>query len=84
MEFITLIGFAGASLTTFAPIPQLIKIIQMKETKDLSLPMYLMVSLGVLLWLVYGILTSDIVLIIANAVSIIFNMAIVVLKLKYK
>jgi MtN3 and saliva related transmembrane protein len=84
MEFMTIIGFIAAACTTFSTLPQLIKIIKMKETRDLSLEMYLLMTTGVALWLAYGIYRQDIVLICANSVSFFFNMAILVLKLRYK
>lgn len=79
-----IIGLIAASLTSFAGLPQLLKILKTKHTKDLSLEMYTMMFIGVLLWLVYGILKKDLALILANLVSGIIVGLIWVLKIKYK
>ncbi|MEM3373948.1 MAG: SemiSWEET transporter [Candidatus Woesearchaeota archaeon] len=79
-----MIGLIAASLTSFAGLPQLLKILKTKHTKDLSLEMYTMMFIGVLLWLVYGILKKDLALILANLVSGIIVGLIWVLKIKYK
>lgn len=80
----TIIGLIGASLTTFAFLPQAVKTIRTKNTRDLSLFMYLMAGLGTLMWLIYGILIGDLPIIMANTVSSFFVYTIIVMKLKYK
>jgi len=80
----TIVGLAAALLTSFSGLPQLIKIIKNKHTKDISLDMYIMMCLGILLWLIYGILKKDIALIIANIITIIISGTILGMKLKYK
>ena len=84
MSIVTLIGVAAAICTTVSFLPQAIKVIKTKRTKDLSLAMYLIFTIGVLLWLVYGIVLSDIPLIIANTITMIFSLIILVMKLIYK
>lgn len=85
METFTLIlGLIAASLTTFAYLPQSIKAIKTKHTKDLSLPMILMLEFGLITWLSYGILISSIPIIAANTISIVFMSIILYLKLKYR
>lgn len=85
METFTLIlGLLAASLTTFAYLPQSIKAIRTKHTKDISLPMVIMLEFGLITWLTYGILISSIPIIAANTVSIGFMTIILYLKLKYK
>ena len=80
---VTILGLVAASLTTFAGLPQLIKTWKTKSTKDISLLLFLMMFVGVLLWLIYGILTGDIPLIAGNGVSALLVGAILALKLKY-
>jgi len=84
MDSITLLGFLAATLTTLAFLPQLLKIYNSKSAKDISLPSFSVFSLGVLLWLIYGILKSDIPIIIANIVTIMIAIAIVFLKFRYE
>ncbi|MFH0876031.1 MAG: SemiSWEET transporter [archaeon] len=81
---INAIGFCAAALTTFAGLPQIVKILRKRHTKDISLEMYIMLCLGTLLWLLYGILRKDIVLITANTVSIAITGTILGFKLKYR
>jgi len=84
MEAFTIIGLVAAVCTTISFLPQAIKVIKTKRTKDLSLAMYLTFSIGVFLWLVYGIMISELPVIIANAITLIFASTILVIKLKYK
>ncbi len=84
MTFITIIGFVAATLTTIAFIPQALKTIKTKNTKDISLPMYLILTTGILFWFIYGLLIVDYPIIIANIVTLIFALIILINKLKYK
>lgn len=77
-------GMAAAILTTSCFIPQLIKIIKTKQTKDLSLSMYLMFFAGVACWEIYGILFKAPPVIIANFIGMIMNATIIYYKIKYK
>ena len=64
-----IIGVIAAVCTTFAFVPQVIKVWKTKQTKDLSLRMYSIMFLGILLWLVYGIIIDSISIILANVVT---------------
>lgn len=66
----TLIGGAAAFCTTVSYIPQLRKCWTTGETGDLSLKMLLLLAAGLSLWMVYGFMRADIVIIIANGVSL--------------
>jgi MtN3 and saliva related transmembrane protein len=66
----TLIGAAATFCTTASYIPQLRKCQETGETGDLSLKMLLLLASGLGLWLVYGFLRADAVIIIANAISL--------------
>ncbi|MBZ0202094.1 MAG: SemiSWEET transporter [Ignavibacteria bacterium] len=74
----------AAALTTFAYLPQSLKAIKTKHTKDLSLPTLLMLEFGLITWLIYGLLIMSIPIIAANTVSIVFMSVILYLKIKYK
>jgi len=84
MTLTTLIGLVAACLTTFAFLPQTIQVIKTKQTKDISLNMYIALTVGVILWMVYGVLLSEIPIILANGVTLVFSVIILTLKLKYK
>ena len=64
-----IIGLIAAVCTTFAFVPQVMKVWKTKQTKDLSLRMYSIMFLGILLWLFYGIIIDSLSIILANAVT---------------
>ena len=71
-------------LTTFAFLPQVIKVIKTKGTESIALCMYLMQVVGIALWLFHGLVIDDLPLIMANGVSLILSGTILYYKLKYK
>jgi MtN3 and saliva related transmembrane protein len=79
-----LIGLSAATLTTIGFIPQAFKIIKTRNTRDISLTMYIIMALGVSCWLIYGILIIDLPVILANTVTSVFIYTILFLKVKYK
>lgn len=84
MDIITIIGLLAATCTTTSFIPQIVKSVKTKNTKDLSLRMYLILAMGTLLWLIYGILNKSLPIIIANTIVLSFSLIILALKFKYK
>ena len=80
----TYIGFFAAVCTTIAFLPQAIKVYKTKSTKDISLYMFLIFTIGVLSWLIYGLIINDWPVILANAVTLILSFFILIYKLKYK
>lgn len=79
-----IIGIVAAVLTTSAFVPQVIKTWKSKDVEGLSLTMYSVFFLGIVLWLVYGILIESIPVILANVVTAILAFILVFFKLKYK
>lgn len=69
MNLVTTIGIVAAVLTTSAFVPQAFKTIRMRQTKDLSLTMYIMMFTGQLSWLIYGMYLKDFPLILANIIG---------------
>jgi len=80
---IKLLGFAAATCTTLAFAPQFIKVWRTRSTEDISLGMFLVLVLGVALWLLYGLLSGDGPLIASNAITLVLAGAILFMKLKY-
>ena len=76
------IGNIAAILTSISFLPQAIQIIKTKDTKSISLPMYIMFVVGIVLWLIYGFLREDIPLILANVVTLILAGLILWFKVK--
>lgn len=77
----TLIGLAAAVCTTVANIPQLKKAWITGETDDLSLKTLLLLASGLGLWVAYGVLQEDMVIIVANSISLALAVALISLKL---
>lgn len=78
------IGLLAAFLTTFSFIPQALHTIKTKDTSGISLYMYSIFTAGTFLWLAFGLLTTNIPVIAANAVTLVFASIILVFKIKYK
>ncbi len=80
---ITAIGLLAALLTTAAFLPQVLHTLATRDTRGISLRMYVIFVAGVLLWLIYGLLTGDLPLILANAITLLLAGAILYLKLRH-
>ena len=78
-----ILGIEAAFLTMFGFVPQVIKIYRTKSVIDISLLAILQFMLGVFLWLVYGIHLKNIVIILANSVTLVILLVALVLFLKY-
>ena len=78
------IGFLAAFCTTVAFFPQAVKVWKTKSTRDISLYMFVIFTVGVISWLIYGITISDLPIILANAITLILSLFILVYKIKYK
>jgi MtN3 and saliva related transmembrane protein len=65
-----IIGGLAAGITTFAFVPQIIKIVKTRSVKDVSLITLLLFGLGVSLWIAYGVHLKDPIIITANSISL--------------
>lgn len=79
---VTIVGTLTAILTTSAMFPQAIKIIRSRDVRSISLLMYIANTLGIVLWLTYGILLENIILIVTNIVAFIPATTILFLKIR--
>jgi MtN3 and saliva related transmembrane protein len=84
MNVVQLLGLAAGSLTTVAFLPQVIKTWKSGSAKDLSLGMFAFFCLGVLLWLIYGLLTKDVPVIAANFATLLLASTILYFKLRFR
>lgn len=83
LVYAEIIGGLAAVITTLGWLPQAAKIIREKRAEGVSLAAYGALSLGVFLWLVYGVLLGSLPLIGANAITLSLTGLIVGLKLRY-
>ncbi|OIO77487.1 MAG: hypothetical protein AUJ88_05965 [Gallionellaceae bacterium CG1_02_56_997] len=77
------IGSVAATFTTLAFIPQVWRIWHTRHTADISLSMYALFTLGVALWLGYGILLVAWPIILANGITLLLAGAVLIMKLKF-
>ena len=80
----TWVGLVAGLLTSIASLPQLIKTWRSRHVRDLSIWQPLLLSVGVALWLIYGILIRDIPLILANITPLICNLLLTAMKIRYR
>jgi MtN3 and saliva related transmembrane protein len=79
----TLLGLVAAALTTAANVPQVWKAWRTKQTDDLSLAMTLILSTGLGLWVIYGIMQSDLIIVLANAVAMALSTTLAIMKMRF-
>lgn len=83
MNYTEIIGLIAAFLTTAAFVPQAYKTYRTKDVSGLSLPMFSMFTLGIVLWFIYGFLKDSLPIILANAVTGILSIMLLVFKIRY-
>jgi MtN3 and saliva related transmembrane protein len=79
----TLVSAVAATLTTVAFVPQAIHIIRCKETRAISLQMYVVFATGVTFWLLFGLMIWNWPMIVANAITLALALTIIRMKLRY-
>ena len=84
MSFIQILGLAAGTITSITFLPQVIHIWKTKSAKDLSLMMLLLLILGVLMWLTYGLLVMDAAIIYTNSMVLAMSLILLYFKLRFK
>ena len=79
----TWVGSVAAVLTTVSFAPQAFKVIRSRDTAAISLPMYVLFTLGVGLWFVYGVLIHSAPVCLANGVTLLLASAILAMKIRF-
>ena len=82
MEFTEILGLTAGTITSITFLPQVIQVYKTKSAKDISLSMVLLLTVGVAMWLAYGILILNAAIIYTN--SMVLAMAIILLYFKWK
>lgn len=83
MDQFIVIGLVAGLITTLGYVPQVIKGYRSGSMEDVSLYMPFVLMVGMSLWLVYGIVLGDIPIMLWNAISVILNAVIILMKLRY-
>lgn len=81
--FVEIIGFTGATLTTIAFLPQVIKTIRMKKADEISLIMYILFCIGLLCWMIYGLTIINFPLIFANGIALVLASIVLYFKIRF-
>ncbi|MBC7719783.1 MAG: SemiSWEET transporter [Chitinophagaceae bacterium] len=81
--WVDLVGSLAACLTTASFIPQALHSFKTRDVSGVSLGMYSVFTVGVALWLVYGLLLGAWPIVLANAITLVLALAILVMKLRY-
>ena len=80
---VEIFGYIAAILTTAAFLPQLIKTLKTKKADDVSLITLIMFIIGVLCWIIYGYKISSIPILLANLITFILNLLILISKIYF-
>jgi MtN3 and saliva related transmembrane protein len=84
MDAVTIIG-VSASIFTIAPLlPSLIKLVKERKTRRVSIPLFISISAGLLLWILYGFLKSDWIILLSNLLALTFTLVHNLLVIHYK
>jgi MtN3 and saliva related transmembrane protein len=81
---VTILGLVAGTLTTLSFLPQLLKAWKSRSTHDISFGMLALFSAGLVLWIVYGVIVTDVPVIAANSLTLLFVGLILALKLRYR
>jgi MtN3 and saliva related transmembrane protein len=84
MDTIVLVGYIAGTLTTVSFVPQVIKALKMRETRDISLAMLVLFGMGILLWTLYGFWTGSLPIIAANVITFALILVLLILKMRYR
>ena len=83
MDWTQIIGLAAGICTATSLLPQVVKTIKEKKAEDVSLVMLLVLMAGIILWIVYGIKKNDLPITATNSFSLLVNIFMVILRVKY-
>lgn len=83
MDAVTILGLVGGALTTSSFLPQVIKSWKTKSTGDVSMWMFLLLTVGILIWMVYGFMIGSLPVVVANAGSLILSVTMIIFKIIY-
>ncbi len=82
-DLVTGIGLVAGALTSLAAVPQVVRTWRTGHARDISIWQPVLLTIGMVLWLVYGIVLNDLPLILANAFSIACYALLIVMKVRY-
>ncbi len=83
MTGVEILGYSAGFITSLTFLPQVVKTWKEKSAKDISLMMFVIAAINEVMWIAYGILKDDWVIISTNVVVLIMSCIMIFLKLRY-
>ena len=84
MPFADVLGYTAGAVTTFTFLPQVIKTWKDKSAKDISLLMFIIAAANEIMWVAYGVLKDNMVIILTNAILLVMSFIMIYFKYRYK
>ena len=84
MTGVDILGYAAGAITSLTFLPQVLKTWKNKSAKDVSLLMFVIAAINEVMWIVYGALLDNWVIILTNAIVLAMSLTMIYLKLRYK
>lgn len=84
MAFVDILGYSAGAITSLTFLPQVIKTWREKSAKDISLMMFLIAAINEVMWIWYGVLLNNWVIILTNAIVLSMSLTMIWLKYRYK
>jgi MtN3 and saliva related transmembrane protein len=84
MEVSDMLGYAAATLTSLSFVPQAWRTFRTKDVSGISLKMYSVFTLGVAVWLAYGIVLGEVPMMVANGLTLVLACAVLVMRVRYR
>jgi MtN3 and saliva related transmembrane protein len=84
MDIYEIIGLIAAAITTASFVPQVYKTWKSKSVESLSLTMYSTFFIGIILWLIYGIHLNSLPMILANSITAVLALMLIIFKFRYR
>ena len=83
MNGIEILGYTARAITSLTFLPQVIKTLKEKSARDVSMMMFIIAVVNQTMWVVYGALLSNWVIILTNAVILSMSLTMIILKIRY-
>ncbi len=84
MDFVSILGYSACAVTALTFLPQVIKTWKEKTATNVSLLMFLIAALNEVMWIAYGVLRSDMVIIVTNVIVLLMSCTMIYLKFRFK
>jgi MtN3 and saliva related transmembrane protein len=84
MSGIDVLGYSACTVTALTFLPQVVKTWKEKSAKNVSMLMFVIAAVNEVMWIAYGVLRDDMVIIVTNVIMIVMAMTMITLKLRYK